>query len=961
MDVGKSFNSLFAAFFATFVIAFGMGYSLHFALSNSPVQLSSAVDVPADLPAPAVEQPEPANEPEPTPEPEPEPEIESAPEPEPEPVAVEEPPVESGVWPGRHLFIAVNGQWLNDASRELLTKIKPGGVVLRPSNLGGRTQTLSFVREIKQAVSPDEPSFSALPLIALNHEGGDRNELGLANAPGASVLGGSRDTGAARGVGVDLAAEAADRGINIVFGPVLDIYDSTSYYPSLLTRSYGSDGELVAAMGLAVADGMMEGGVLPVVKHFPGYGSVARDPNTGYPVMQGDSTSLAMAMFPFDEAVQQGIPGILVGHTAIPFLSDAQEGIEPERPASLSPTVVSGIFRDVLEYEGVVIADDLSADRVIRDRGIATAAVEALAAGCDALILLSADPDLVSEVCRAIEAAVESGDLSRKQLDRSKARLDVWRKWLDEPTGLLGPLPQLDAPITVAANIPPAQPDPEPVAFTPTATVQQLPISDIAQSPGEFDPADIADDTGIEILVSDTLSDAPSAATESPAVIETSTEQESVTEAEENRDEIPATVASPPAADGEPTVDAEPVAQPDSEPEVPALEESAVTPSDSSTESVDTPEPESVPEPEPAPEPLPAAAEESEKTEAEVTPAPESAAVEIPTTELEVEAEPTQVVAEIAAEGVEGDVEIDAEEIEKSQLQAPDTEVEVGEESSVPEVVDEETGVEEVSPKAETAPEQPLEETTDEIQEGDVSPVEDDLEPEAKDEATEAVVSDTEPVPEAIEEDSSPEKIETETEEFFAITYTVRAGESLEAIAKSYAVSFDSIRAWNNIEGDTLEAGTVLEIRMPPLQDLVAGLSVAPDEAEETASAAVAPNESSSPPEKESIIHSVIKNENLTSISTKYKVGIADIQVWNKMAGTGLKIGQKLVIYPGGSASSEAKAAMPKTGIYRVKPGDTFSKIARKHGTSMRALQQLNNLSDTNKVVVGQRLKVPVK
>jgi beta-N-acetylhexosaminidase len=956
MDVGKSSYSLFAAFFATFVIAFGMGYSLHFALSNSPVQLSSAADAPADMPVPSVEQPEPAKEPEQTPEPDPESEIESATEPEsePEPVPVEEPPVESGVWPGRHLFIAVNGQWLNDASRELLTKIKPGGVVLRSSNLGGRTQTLSFVREIKQAVSPDEPSFSALPLIALNHEGGDRNELGLANAPGASVLGGSRDTRAARGVGIDLAAEAAGRGINIVFGPVLDIYDSASYYPSLITRSYGSDGEVVAAMGLAVADGMMEGGVLPVVKHFPGYGSVARDPNTGYPVMKGDSTSLAMAMFPFDEAVQQGIPGILVGHTAIPFLSDAREGIEPERPASLSPTVVSGIFRDVLEYEGVIIAADLSSDRVIRERGIATAAVEALAAGCDALILLSADPDLLDEVCRAIEAAVESGDLSRKQLDRSKARLDVWRKWLDEPTGLLGPLPQLDAPVTVAANMTPAQPEPEPLVFTPTATVQQLPISDIAQSRGEFDVAD----TGIEILVSDTLSNAPSAITESPAIIESSAEQESPTETVENSDMAPTTVASPPAADAGATVDVETVAQPDSELEVPALEESAVpetAPSDRSAESIDAPDPETVSETPPA------AADESEKTDAEEAPAPESADVGIPTAELEVEAEPSQTLAETVAEGVEGDIEIDAEEIEEPQLQAPDTRVEAEEESPVPEVVDGETGDEEVIPKTEAAPEQPLEETTDEIQEGGVSPVEGALESETQNETTETAVSNVEPVPEATEEDAPPEKIETETEELFAITYTVKAGESLEAIAKSYVVSADSIRAWNKIEGDTLEAGTVLEIRMPPLQALVAGLSVTPDEAEETATAAPAPKESSGPPEKESIIHSVAKNETLTSVSTKYKVGIADIQVWNEMAGTGLKIGQRLVIYPGGSASSEAKAAMPKTGTYRVKPGDTFSKIARKHGTSMRALQNLNNLPDTNSVVVGQRLKVPVK
>ena len=178
MDQGKSFNTLLAAFFATFVIGFGMGFSFHFALSKSPGQHSYAPDVPVATAVAPVAQPEPADEPEP--------------ELDPKPEFIEE-PVESGIWPGRHLFIAVNGQWLSDASRELLREVKPGGVVLRSSNLGSVRQTLGFVREIKESVTPDDPSFSALPLIAVSHEGGDRNELGLVNAPGASDLGAARD------------------------------------------------------------------------------------------------------------------------------------------------------------------------------------------------------------------------------------------------------------------------------------------------------------------------------------------------------------------------------------------------------------------------------------------------------------------------------------------------------------------------------------------------------------------------------------------------------------------------------------------------------------------------------------------------------------------------------------------------------------------------------------------------
>ena len=927
MDQGKSFNTLLAAFFATFVIGFGMGFSFHFALSKSPGQHSYAPDVPVATAVAPVAQPEPADEPEP--------------ELDPKPEFIEE-PVESGIWPGRHLFIAVNGQWLSDASRELLREVKPGGVVLRSSNLGSVRQTLGFVREIKESVTPDDPSFSALPLIAVSHEGGDRNELGLANAPGASDLGAARDTGVARDVGVDLAAEAADRGVNVVFGPVLDIYDPASYYPSLATRSFGGDGELVAAMGLAVADGMMEGGVIPVVKHFPGYGSVSRNPNTGYAVMDGDTASLAIAMFPFDEAVNKGIPGVLVGHTAIPGFNDEDEGIEVERPASLSPMVVNGILREILEYDGVLIADDLSSDRVIRERGIAEAAVEALVAGCDALILLDTDPHLVAEVCRAIEAAAESGELSRKQLDRSKARLDDWRKWLDEPSGLAGPLPQLKTPVAVASNEPPAQSDP--FAFTPT-TVQEIPIGDSARSVGGFDAVAMAR-TGIEAVVFDTPSNEIGPVDEPLATTESSAVAESVDEEATNSDETLEPLKSPSEAGDNVARETEDPAQVDPAPEDPGIKGLAPlegTPSDDSEGGAD------LPEPEPS-----TGAREFENTGELDQPVTEPMSKEVAAAEPDVESGSP----EASVGGADGQAEVSGEEFDAPELSTAEpgivveTDVSqlelVGEESDGGGDATEEDAVSDPSTEERTGDTQEVVPTVDGATESGGEPVT----------AEEAAVPDMVATPDSTVEDSAPDPSDAEAEELIALTYTVKEGESAADGAQAYAVSPESIRDWNELEGDALEAGTVLEIRMAPLPALVAGMPETSNPAGEAASKETATTD---PPEQGALIHTVTKDETLTSISARYEVGVVDIQIWNGMTGTGLQIDRKLTIFPGGSASAQAKAAMPKTTTYRVQRGDGLAKVAEKYGTTVRVLQDLNNLSNPNRIVRGQRLKVPVK
>lgn len=340
-----------------------------------------------------------------------------------------DPTAAEGVWAARHLFVSVGGQRLADDARKVLGELKPGGVVLREGNLRDAAQTRALVREIKLAVGLGT-GHADLPLIAVEEMS---NRLPSEPILMASELGAKGDEEEARQAGEAFAAACIKWGVSVVFAPVLDIYESGAVFPDLRTQSFGADGGLVARMGHALADGLESGGVLPVAKHFPGYGAAAYDEQDGMLlVLDRDYTGLAGLAYPFSEAASENIPGIMVGHVAVPLMDTDN----PKRPASLSPFMVRTIFRNRWSYDGVILADDMALNAAMRVRPIERAVVQALAAGCDAVVFLDPDPAHLRATCEAITDAVDSGELSKEQLDSSKRRLDEWLERLSR--GLLG-------------------------------------------------------------------------------------------------------------------------------------------------------------------------------------------------------------------------------------------------------------------------------------------------------------------------------------------------------------------------------------------------------------------------------------------------------------------------------------------------------------------------------------------
>ncbi len=503
---------------ATLLFGIGLGLSLGYAFfapqGTAPIEQAAA---PSDAAEPPISQP--ASQPPPKSKPDPS---------KPSPSAPATGAPKDAYWAARHLFVTVNGQWLADAAGQMLAELRPGAVLLTESNLGGRAQTFALVREIKKTVGVGD-GLGDVPLIAVQQEGGPYNQLAVDNAPSAQAIGQSGDPELARKIGREYAEACVGRGIAVAFAPVLDVFEVGAINPGYAARSFGSDQVAVTTLGLAMADGLRQGGVLPVVKHFPGFGAATYGADGMLVVLNKDYGGLARVMYPFNEAAVHGVPGMLVAHVAVPALDPEN----PRRSAALSPVLVTDLLRNRWGFEGVVIADDVAFNSMTRDMGAEAATVQALAAGCDAVLVLDPDPSRIRSIALAISGAVLDGTLSREKLEQSVARLERWQ----EAIGNLNPLaPEPEAatvaeaipaePIAVPANvIEQAATSPEPIA-TPPAEPQPI-ANPLAQSPP---PA--AEEKSDAAPVEKVAAATPDPPVEAPQITTTDASRESAPKAE---------------------------------------------------------------------------------------------------------------------------------------------------------------------------------------------------------------------------------------------------------------------------------------------------------------------------------------------------------------------------------------------------------------------------------------------
>lgn len=286
-------------------------------------------------------------------------------------------------------MVGIAGTELTREEAALFGKYRFGGVILFQHNLRAPRQIYSLCRTLRERAPADKP-----PLLAVDQEGGRVHRLPapFTRFPPAAVVGRAADPELAFAMGRATARELNAVGINVNFAPVLDVLSSRAN-PVIGDRALSSDPALVASLGWRIAEGLRSGGVIPCGKHFPGHGDTARDSHLELPVVARDARSLrALELPPFVHACARGIESLMTAHVVYPAL-------DPDRPATLSRAIVTGLLRGELDYNGVVFTDDLEMSAISRYRDAGEAALAAVEAGADVLLF-----------CHEIERALEAFD-----------------------------------------------------------------------------------------------------------------------------------------------------------------------------------------------------------------------------------------------------------------------------------------------------------------------------------------------------------------------------------------------------------------------------------------------------------------------------------------------------------------------------------------------------------------------
>ncbi len=251
-------------------------------------------------------------------------------------------------------------------------------------------------------------------LMAADLESGPSSRIRGGTAfPGNMALGASGRDQDAYDVGRVIAVEGRAVGFHMTFSPVVDVNNNPAN-PIINTRSFGEDPWQVGRLAAAFIRGLHDHGMLATAKHFPGHGDTGTDSHVALPVIAADRTRLdSVELVPFRLAVQANVDAVMTAHIALPALTGGST------PATLSPMLLDTLLRRDLGFRGLVVTDALEMGAIVAQYGAGPAAVGALQAGADLLLMPTSVPDAVT----AIVTAVERGTVSEARVDASALRI----------------------------------------------------------------------------------------------------------------------------------------------------------------------------------------------------------------------------------------------------------------------------------------------------------------------------------------------------------------------------------------------------------------------------------------------------------------------------------------------------------------------------------------------------------
>ena len=295
--------------------------------------------------------------------------------------------------------------------RDLFKTYHPGGVILFSRNLEDPEQAAHLTNAL-QKLAPKLPL-----LVSIDQEGGRVARLpkGFTLFPGQGALGQAGAAELAYAFAEVTALELRAIGVNMDLTPVLDV-NTNPGNPIIGDRAFGQDPVQVEALGLAVIAGLQDNGVLACGKHFPGHGDTAADSHKELPTVSlGIDRLREIELRPFAHCFANGLAAVMTAHVRYPAL-------DPHAPATLSPAILTDLLRTQLHFKGLALTDDLEMHAIIDHYGIEDAAVRALRAGAD-ILLICKDHDRQVAAMEAVYRAVKDGDVPELQVEHALLRV----------------------------------------------------------------------------------------------------------------------------------------------------------------------------------------------------------------------------------------------------------------------------------------------------------------------------------------------------------------------------------------------------------------------------------------------------------------------------------------------------------------------------------------------------------
>lgn len=300
--------------------------------------------------------------------------------------------------------------------RHFIEEYNLGGIIIFSRNVESAAQITELNSQLQEVALNSQ--FGVGLFISVDQEGGSvaRITRGVSIAPAQMGVGALNSRERAYEVAQVVGKELAAMGFSINLSPCVDV-NNNPHNPVIGVRAFGSDPAQVRDLGIAYIKGLQES-VIATAKHFPGHGDTAVDSHLGLPVIHHSKERLDnVELVPFKGAIAEGVEAILASHVVFPALEPV-----PGRPASLSYPVLTRLLREELGYDGLILTDCMEMQAVTRQFSMAEAAVLAVEAGND-LLLVSHTPEFQIEAFWAVVNGVREGRISEERIDESLARI----------------------------------------------------------------------------------------------------------------------------------------------------------------------------------------------------------------------------------------------------------------------------------------------------------------------------------------------------------------------------------------------------------------------------------------------------------------------------------------------------------------------------------------------------------